>query len=310
MIKENLKDRTNTEKKNDMDQWTRRNGVMKFTLSSANELARKIDSKIPAVDNLESNRRKENAESVAMVIETTQNILDDCVNAENEVEKEIEKEVEKEIEKEVEKEIEKEAEKEVEKEAEEEVEEEAEIEKDVSEEEDVEIINVDQQKEEGNDSGKEKEKKMEVVIEKNTPEESQQNLINVQDGDDDVAIIVPSKGPKLSSSHKKARSQSKKPSTSTGIIYTTSPRPVEQLDMFTKEVVRRYESHGHASRLMNISSMAMTQCCGNQLLSAGNFSWRESLIVSSTGKKWRGEGWGRVLLDWLEWGEVIHVYSS
>ena len=150
MIKENLKDRTNTEKKNDMDQWTRRNGVMKFTLSSANELARKIDSKIPAVDNLESNRRKENAESVAMVIETTQNILDDCVNAENEVEKEIEKEVEKEIEKEVEKEIEKEDE------------EEAEIEKEVLEEEDVEIINVEQQKEEGEDSGKEKKKKQKL----------------------------------------------------------------------------------------------------------------------------------------------------
>lgn len=291
MIKENLKDRTNTEKKNDMDQWTRRNGVMRFTRSSANDLARRKSSEIPVIDNTDFSRRKEGGESTAMEIKTTQNVLDDCINSENQAEKEIEKEVEKEIEKE--------AEKEVEKEAEEEVEEEAEIEKDVSEEEDVEIINVDQQKEEGNDSGKEKEKKMEVVIEKNTSEESQQNLINVQDGDDDVAIIVPSKGPKLSSSRKKARSQSKKPSTSTGIIHKTSPRPVEQLDMFTKEVVRRYESHGHACRLMNISGMAMNQCCGNQLLSAGNFSWRESLIVSSKGKKWRGEGWGRVLLDYL-----------
>ena len=179
------------------------------------------------------------------------------------------------------------------------------------EEDDVEIINVGQRKEKGTDSGTEKEKEIvievEVEIEKSTTGASQRNVINVQDDEDDVAIIVPSKRPRLLSPRKKAHSRSKKPSTSTGIIHKTSPRPVEQLDMFTKEVVRRYESHGHASRLMNIPQMAMTQCCGNQQLSAGNFSWRESLIVSSKGKKWRGEGWDGVLFYWFEWGGVIHV---
>ena len=275
-----------------MDQWTRRNGVMKFTRSSVNELARrKINSVIPVVDNTDLNR----TESGAMVIETTQNILDDCVNAENEVENKVEKEVEREAEKEmerevekeveeVEEEVEKEAEKEVEKEADKEVEKEVEIEKEVVEEEDVEIVNVERRKENGKDCGTEKVKNIEVET-----EGSQQKLINVQDHDDDVAIIVPSKRPKLSSSRRKTSvtkngsSRPKRPSTSTGVICKTSPRPVEQLDMFTKEVVRRYESHGHASRLMNISQMAMTQCCGNQQLSAGNFSWRESLIVSSKG---------------------------
>ena len=85
MIKENLKGRTNTEKKNDMDQWTRRNGVMKFTRSSVNELARRKESEIPDL-----NRRKEDAESMAMVIETTQDILENCVNAEKDIEKEVE----------------------------------------------------------------------------------------------------------------------------------------------------------------------------------------------------------------------------
>lgn len=255
-MKHNLRDRTTLEKKNDLDQWIRRNGVMKYTRSNENEneneVARAQKDRISVVEDVDVISMGKNIEPV--VVESGQIVIEDCVDTGKEKEVGVEKEVEEEVE--------------------------------------VEVINVrnDKDKEKKKDKHKEKDNDDEVEKEKKGREIIPSHPIVIQDRDDDVAIIVSPKAPTRpvthTKAHIKARSRSKKPQApkSPPVIFRTSPRPVEQLDMFTKEVVRRYESHGHACRLMNIQRMVMTQCCANQMLSAGNFSWRESLIVSSKGK--------------------------
>jgi hypothetical protein len=251
-MKNSLRDRTTVEKKNDLDQWTRRNGVMKYTRSNENEneIARAQQDRLSVIEDVDVVSMGENMEPV--VVESEQIVLEDGVNTEKEKEVEVVKEVEEEVE--------------------------------------VEVINMRKFKEKEKEKKKEKDNDDEVEKEKKRREINPLHPLVIQDRDDDVAIIVSPKAPSRpathTKAHTKARSRSKKPQTpkSPLVIFRTSPRPVEQLDMFTKEVVRRYESHGHACRLMNIQRTVMTQCCANQMLSAGNFSWRESLIVSSKGK--------------------------
>jgi hypothetical protein len=254
VMKNQLRDRTTIEKKNDLDQWIRRNGVMKFTRSNENEkeIARAQKDRLGVIEDVNVVSMGANIEPV--VAESEQIVLEDCINTAKVKEVEVEKEVE----------------------------EEAEVE--------VIIERKGNEKDKEKEKGKEKDNDDEVEIEKKRREINPVHPIVIQDRDDDVAIIVSPKAPSRPAIHTKtqtkARSRSKKPKKpeSPPVIFRTSPRPVEQLDMFTKEVVRRYESHGHACRLMNIQRMVMTQCCANQMLSAGNFSWRESLIVSSKGK--------------------------
>ena len=255
-MRDQLRDRTTVEKKNDLDQWIRRNGVMKYTRSNENEneIARVRKDRMTVIEDLDVVSTGENIEAV--VVESEQIVLVNGVNAMKAKEAEIEKEVEEEVE--------------------------------------VEVINV--RKDNEKDKEKERNDDDEVEKEKKSREISPLPPIVIQDRDDDVAIIVSPKAPSRpathTKAHTKAKSRSKKPQTtkSPPVIFRTSPRPVEQLDMFNKEVVRRYESHGHACRLMNIQRTVMTQCCANQMLSAGNFSWRESLIVSSKGEGVEGRG--------------------
>lgn len=223
---------------------------MKYTRSNENEneneIARAKQDRMSVIEDADVITTGENIEPV--VDESEQIVLEDGVNTEKEKKVEVEKEVDEE----------------------------------------VEVINVRNDKDKNKNKEKEKESENGNEVEKEIKrrEISILHPIVVQDRDDDVAIIVSPKAPPRSATHTKGKSRSKKPQTpkSPPVIFRTSPRPVEQLDMFTKEVVRRYESHGHACRLMNIQRMVMTQCCANQMLSAGNFSWRESLIVSSKGK--------------------------
>jgi hypothetical protein len=65
------------------------------------------------------------------------------------------------------------------------------------------------------------------------------------------------------------------------VRHSTLPKPVEQLDLLTGVVLRRYESQKHATRIMKLNCGMIAKCFADPTLTAGNFRWRESKIPSS-----------------------------
>jgi hypothetical protein len=68
------------------------------------------------------------------------------------------------------------------------------------------------------------------------------------------------------------------------VRHSTLPKPVEQLDLVTGVVLRRYESQKHATRIMKLNCGMIAKCFADPTLTAGNFRWRESRIPSSKSK--------------------------
>jgi hypothetical protein len=68
------------------------------------------------------------------------------------------------------------------------------------------------------------------------------------------------------------------------VRHSTLPKPVEQLDLLTGVVLRRYESQKHATRIMKLNCGMIAKCFADPTLTAGNFRWRESKIPSSKSK--------------------------
>lgn len=50
--------------------------------------------------------------------------------------------------------------------------------------------------------------------------------------------------------------------------------PVEQIDVKTNEVIKRFDSLGDASRMTGVDSSSITKCCRGKRATAGGFVWR------------------------------------
>jgi hypothetical protein len=59
-----------------------------------------------------------------------------------------------------------------------------------------------------------------------------------------------------------------------GPRFRTSQHPVEQLDMDTGDVVRRYPSANTAAKEMEANQGGINLCCQNKSKSAYHFKWR------------------------------------